>query len=695
MPNWVLLGTGLPSLDVRFMFINYNLGKLRIGTSRGAWEHNLYETNAPRAQISASTNRVVCSSFDQVQFKDYSTVRNASAIWAWSFPGGTPATSSAENPLVSYAGAPNGSYNVSLTVTDAYGSSTQTLTNFIQVDGADCAVDTVPGKVLTLSNPGDYAQQASPLNITTNTITLSCWIKPNGVQSATSGIIFSANDGATGLDYYGTGTLGYTWKDDPGSYNYNSGLTVPINVWSHVALVVTATNATLYLNGVPATRTAAHATATFNQAFLMGMDRYTSRTFKGLMDEVCIYNRALSINEIRELMNLTRNNPNSGSLPANDASLISYYQFNEGPGKPAYDKTGGRHASLAGSADKSAVSTAPVGGGTFQRINVTTGGLKNFAAPGVEITFPATGNKPAGDVVVTRINTASDQSPTQFTLPSNPNAYYVIRNYGTNSTFAALTSMRFVNIKGTTGATVSTPSALKLFKRLSNDDGASWGASIDNADVVTNVSGTGTVLFSTGLNNTSFSQFAIGVDPIALPVQLLSFTAKSSNNKKVVLTWKVAQEQGLQGYEIERSADGSNFSSIGFVAAGGLETYTFDDTKPESGKNYYRIKAIDLGGKFKYSEIRNADIKSGARLLVNPNPTNTGRVGFKIQGLKNNIGLSLSVTNTAGQLVNSLQLAQIADNTQYLVAIGKPGIYYLRITLTNGENFSEKVVVIK
>ncbi len=695
MPNWVLLGTGLPTLDVRFMFINYNQGKLKIGTSRGAWEHNLYEISPPKAQISASTNKVVCSSFDQVQFKDYSTVRNTSATWAWSFPGGTPSTSSAENPLVSYAGAANGSYNVSLTVTDAYGTSTQTLSNFIQVDGTDCAVDTVAGKVLTLTNPGDYAQQSAPLNITTNTITLSCWIKPNGTQVANAGIIFSANNGATGLSYDGSGRLGYTWNDEGGTYGYNSGLAIPVNVWSHVAMVITPTTSSLYLNGVAVTRSYTHTAINFNQAFLMGMDRYTSRTFKGLMDEVCIYNRALSTNEIRELMNLTRNNPNAGSLPGNDASLISYYQFNEGPGKPAYDKTGGRHASLAGTADKSALSTAPVGGGTFQRINVTTGGTKNFTAPGVEITFPGSGNKPNGDVIVTRINTQSDEPASQFTLPSNPNAYFVIRNYGTNSTFAALTSMKFNNIKGTNAVMVSTPSALKLYKRQSNDFGLSWGSSIDNADVVTSTGGTGTVLFSTGLNNTSFSQYAIGVDPSVLPVQLLSFTAKAVDNKKISLAWAVAQELGLQGYEIERSTDGGTYVSIGFVAASGKDKYAFDDLTPESGRNYYRIKAVDFGGQFKYSETRNADIKSGIKLIVSPNPTSTGRVAFKLQGIKNNTGLSLSVTNASGQMVNSLTLSNITNNAQYLLDIGKPGIYFLHITLTNGDQFSQKIAVIK
>ncbi|MES2773037.1 MAG: PKD domain-containing protein [Bacteroidota bacterium] len=133
MKNWEQLGKGLPEMDIRFMFINYNLGKLRIGTSRGAWEHELYEVSPPKAQVSASIKKVVCSETDTVQFKDYSVVRNSSATWAWSFPGGTPSTSTLENPVVSYKNAPDGSYNVTLTVTDSHGTSSQTIKNMIEV----------------------------------------------------------------------------------------------------------------------------------------------------------------------------------------------------------------------------------------------------------------------------------------------------------------------------------------------------------------------------------------------------------------------------------------------------------------------------------------------------------------------------------------------------------------------------------
>jgi len=66
---------------------------------------------------------------DTVQFIDHSAVRLSSASWQWTFPGGTPSTSTLEDPIVVY-GNP-GSYAVALTITDAFGTSTQSYTDFI------------------------------------------------------------------------------------------------------------------------------------------------------------------------------------------------------------------------------------------------------------------------------------------------------------------------------------------------------------------------------------------------------------------------------------------------------------------------------------------------------------------------------------------------------------------------------------
>ncbi len=75
-----------------------------------------------------------CAPFT-VQFEDESSSNTES--WAWSFPGGTPATSTQQNPSVTYS-AP-GSYNVSLTVTNALGTNTAMQTNYIVVGTAPTA----------------------------------------------------------------------------------------------------------------------------------------------------------------------------------------------------------------------------------------------------------------------------------------------------------------------------------------------------------------------------------------------------------------------------------------------------------------------------------------------------------------------------------------------------------------------------
>jgi lysyl endopeptidase len=78
-----------------------------------------------------------------VDFYDFST--NDPQTYSWSFPGGTPSTSTARNPTgISYTAT--GFYTVSLTATNSFGSNMKTVTNFIKVEG-------VPMNSVTLLSP--------------------------------------------------------------------------------------------------------------------------------------------------------------------------------------------------------------------------------------------------------------------------------------------------------------------------------------------------------------------------------------------------------------------------------------------------------------------------------------------------------------------------------------------------------------
>ena len=87
----------------------------------------------PSAQFAAATTQG-CTPFS-VQFNNQSS-DNASTF-AWTFPGGTPGNSTDENPTVVYNTA--GTYDVTLTVTNSVGNSTETLTDYISVGSAPVA----------------------------------------------------------------------------------------------------------------------------------------------------------------------------------------------------------------------------------------------------------------------------------------------------------------------------------------------------------------------------------------------------------------------------------------------------------------------------------------------------------------------------------------------------------------------------
>jgi PKD repeat protein len=106
--------------------------KLRASTyGRGVWEVDVDASLlTPLALFNFSEN-VICSG-SSVQFSDVST--NSPTSWSWIFQGGTPASSSAQNPTVTY-NAP-GVYPVTLIVSNANGSDINTQTSFITVTGA-------------------------------------------------------------------------------------------------------------------------------------------------------------------------------------------------------------------------------------------------------------------------------------------------------------------------------------------------------------------------------------------------------------------------------------------------------------------------------------------------------------------------------------------------------------------------------
>jgi PKD repeat protein len=128
--GWIDFSSGLPNCAVTDLEIYYATNRLRAATfGRGTWDSDLYSSvpTAPVASFTAN-NTTICVG-QSVQFTNTSTGQPTS--FNWTFTGGTPATSTAQNPTVTYNTA--GTYDVSLTVSNANGSNTSSQTGFITV----------------------------------------------------------------------------------------------------------------------------------------------------------------------------------------------------------------------------------------------------------------------------------------------------------------------------------------------------------------------------------------------------------------------------------------------------------------------------------------------------------------------------------------------------------------------------------
>lgn len=91
-----------------------------------------------------------------------------------------------------------------------------------------------------------------------------------------------------------------------------------------------------------------------------------------------------------------------------------------------------------------------------------------------------------------------------------------------------------------------------------------------------------------------------------LPIKLLSFDAKV-NVGKVILSWITVTEINNDYFTVERSANGTEFSSVGQIAGTGNSTvnisYSITDASPINGFSYYRLKQTDFDGRFTYSSV--------------------------------------------------------------------------------------------
>ncbi len=185
------------------------------------------------------------------------------------------------------------------------------------------------------------------------------------------------------------------------------------------------------------------------------------------------------------------------------------------------------------------------------------------------------------------------------------------------------------------------------------------------------------------------------------PVELTSLTA-SSIGENVELKWFTATETNNQGFQVERMNSAGTFEQIGYVAGFGTTTepksYSYTDSKLESGNYTYRLKQIDFDGSFSYSEevyvtVELPNVYSLEQNYPNPfNPSTTIKYSIAEDGF-----VKLAVYNLLGEevttIVNSTQKAgkyEVTFNANNLAT----GVYIYRLE-TGSFTSSKKLMLMK
>jgi len=177
--------------------------------------------------------------------------------------------------------------------------------------------------------------------------------------------------------------------------------------------------------------------------------------------------------------------------------------------------------------------------------------------------------------------------------------------------------------------------------------------------------------------------------PIALPVELTSFTAQTTS-EGVRLSWTTASELNNSGFEVQRSTNQTNWATLGFVRGAGTTTeaqsYSFVDASA-SGRVFYRLKQVDFDGQFEYSNIIevNAGVPKTFALEQNyPNPFNPSTaISYQLPVAGN---VSLKVFDMLGKevatLVNARQEAG-AYTVNFNANNLSSGVYFYRLQAGN------------
>lgn len=427
------------------------------------------------------------------------------------------------------------------------------------------------------------------------------------------------------------------------------------NTWYHVAVTYDAATTTmnLYKNGVLVDQNTTVASVNETELHLGNYGGFAGTYYTGLIDEVRIWDIALSQAQIRDRM--CTKIKNTDALWGN---LVAYYKADDGSGTNLDDSKSTNDGTLV-SGTTWATSGAALGDASAHDYVSATGKNASLSVISTGESFTATNTSGSPDgIQVYRVDAVPDNTTGLSGIGGNNKYFGVFQVGGTNPQYTVVYDY------GTSYNSVETN--YRLYKRA-NNSAASWSVTSASQDVNANT------LTLTGES----TEYMLGSVGFPLPVSFTKFVTSKEKNG-VNLSWSTAQEVNNAGFIVQRSSDGRNWVDLGFVPAtdntSSPKTYSFLDGNPAKGLNLYRLKQIDVNGDFKLSEIRIINYLNNVGITVYPTPA-SNEILVDI-GKKALLNTRMKLFDVQGKEIEQIMLTQLQQRVS--IATLKNGIYILR-----------------
>jgi hypothetical protein len=201
---------------------------------------------------------------------------------------------------------------------------------------------------------------------------------------------------------------------------------------------------------------------------------------------------------------------------------------------------------------------------------------------------------------------------------------------------------------------------------------------------------------STGFTMTFGGTATLSPCPLLTPIKILSLqaTVVAANVK---LSWATGSEVNSRYFEVQKSMDGKSFQPLTQINGAGnssaLRNYSFLDTHPAGGSNYYRLKQVTTDGKYEYSSVIAATLADNTGALsmqAYPNPADS-KLQINLKGATSNAHLQLyDITGRCIWQMDALQQHEIIIDLEKF----PQGIYWLSAN-NDTEMVNQKIVINK